>query len=159
MLRTLKFSLTLKFCWMVVMHSFKKHSGGRGRGRRISWFTGQPSLEWVPGQQYYTKKPCVEKHIHTYIHTYVCTYIRSKENCDSRTFTNGQNVQLFQFCVEHRALWWSNWDSLRETGMVGHTIIRLDFIYSTMLLNTRKFRRKVEYTGQLIWIVQFKCSV
>lgn len=33
--------------------------------------------------------------------------------------------------------------------MVGHTIIRLDFIYSTMLLNTRKFRRKVEYTGQL----------
>lgn len=51
--------------------------------------------------------------------------------------------------MEHRALSADQTGTVSETGMVGNTIIRLDFIYSAMLLNTRKFRRKVEYTGQL----------
>jgi hypothetical protein len=38
--------------------------------------------------------------------------------------------------------------------MVGHTI-RLKFIYLTMLLNTRKFRRKVEYAGKLAEFFHF----
>jgi hypothetical protein len=39
-----------------------QHSGGRGRGRWISWVLGQPSLQTeFQDSQGYTEKPCLEK--------------------------------------------------------------------------------------------------